>query len=635
MKLTGKDEIEKKADLTDYGSGKVVAKGWFENFLKTQLNGLTGHIEKAGYPFDTVKWDACDYISDNENPGWWVYEQTAYHLDGKIRCAIALNDVRLIGEVSETIYNVIKNADDDGYLGPKFLKKTEGWNRWPHVVFFRACIALYEFNEDKKIIDALSRHYLNDKEDLSLYRDVLNVEIMLYLYGVTGNRDVLEKAEKTYGDYNRRCKDDLCDKVALSDKKPYAHGVSYNEYSKLGVILYLYTKKREYLESSVKAFEKIDKYFMLPGGCNCSNEFMIGNDYMYSQETCDVSDYTWALHYLLLATKNTEYADKIERCIFNGGIGAVLENFKGLQYFSCANQVIADENSNHNTFFKGSEWMSYRPNPGTECCAGNVNRFMPNYVLNSWHNEGNDVYALTYSAGEYSLTYDNKKIRIKEKTDYPIRESVSFEIQTETEFSLFLRIPRWAKTHEISVDGKTISVKRNNEYFPIKILSDCTVRINFTSEIEEHVIADKIYLSKGCLVYSYGMKGERKITKSKGDGFNDYSIYPDKEWRYALVKGDYEFHDCENFDAWDLNGNLPYISVKSKKIINWDFERKDVVRRCFDLYNKRYKIVRKHCVFTPRLIGKRNLETENDLYEIKLYPYGACKLRLTVFNKIK
>ena len=614
---------------------KITAGGWFGGFLETQLKGLTGHIEKAGYPFDTVKWDADDYISNNENPGWWVYEQTAYHLDGKIRCSIALNDEKRISEVSETIYKVIAKADEDGYLGPKFLKNTSGWNRWPHVVFFRACMALYRYNKDDMIIKAIMRHYLNDKEDLSLYRDVLNVEIMLLLFDVTGDVRILKKAEKTYSDYNLRCKDDLCDRVALSDKKPYAHGVSYNEYSKLGALLYLYTNKKEYLDSSVKAFVKIDEYFMLPGGCNCSNEFLIGSDYMLSQETCDVSDYTWALHYLLLATKDPVYADKIEKCVFNGGIGAVLENFKGLQYFSCANQLIADENSNHNTFFKGSEWMSYRTNPGTECCAGNVNRFMPNYILNSWHMEGNSVYSLLYADSEFSFESENKKVRIIEKTNYPAEEKISFEIHAETEFLLYLRIPCWASDHSISVNGKRISGQEKGQYFPVKITSDCQIDVLFTSEIKEHITSGKIYLSKGCIVYSYGMKGDRKIIKSKGEGFNDYSIYPDKEWRYALIQGDYEYKECGDFSEWDICGNLPYISVKAKKIKNWDLEEKEVVRRCYNLYDKCYKVVRKHCVFTPRLLSNGKLETEKKVVNIKLYPYGACKLRLTVFNLIK
>lgn len=242
-------------------------------------------------------------------------------------------------------------------------------------------MTLYEYNHNKFIVNALSGHYLRCPFRHNKFRDVNNIEIMLWLYAQTGNSDLLKMAEEDYRSYNENCSDDNCDKVALSDKKPYAHGVTYNEYSKLGAILYTYTKKENYLYATLSAYEKIDKYFMLPGGCHSSNEFLSSNHCMESYETCDITDFTWALHYLFEATLDISFADKIEKCIFNAGIGAVLENFRGLQYFSCANQIIADYRSNHNEFFKGDKWMSYRPNPGTECCPGNVNWFMPNYIF--------------------------------------------------------------------------------------------------------------------------------------------------------------------------------------------------------------------------------------------------------------
>ena len=56
--------------------------GFLKKFLQTQMSGLTGHIEEARYPFDTVEWGRKEYFANNENPNWWVYEQTAYWLDG-------------------------------------------------------------------------------------------------------------------------------------------------------------------------------------------------------------------------------------------------------------------------------------------------------------------------------------------------------------------------------------------------------------------------------------------------------------------------------------------------------------------------------------------------------------------------
>lgn len=613
---------------------QIIPSGWIKDFLKIQMQGLTGHIEKAGFPFNSIVWGEADIQTENENPQWWVYEQVAYWTDGALRCGIALEDNSVIKKVADIIYNVINNADGDGYLGPKFLKETDGWNRWPHVVFFRACIALYDFNNDEKIVDALKAHYLGGNVDYSDYRDVLNVEIMLWLYGKTNDERLLKLAEKTYLDYNAKCADDLSEKVALSDKKPRAHGVSYNEYSKLGAILYMHTGNEKYLNSSVCATAKIDKYFMLPGGANCSDEFMIGNNYYHSIETCDVSDYTWNLFYLLKATKNPIYADKIERCIFNAGIGCVLEDFKALQYFSCANQLILDGTSNHNTFFKGSEWMSYRPNPGTECCPGNVNRFMPNYLLNSWLLEEDRVYALVYGASEFKGEINGKKVYIKETTNYPINEKICFEIKTETSFEFFFRIPQWTTSYEVFVNGEKIQIDNLNNYICLNVNGNCTVELHFESEIEEHIKGKTIWFSKGALTYSFGQKGKR-VAEGDNKEYPNYAIYPNEEWRYAISGKKRKFVPCEIFNGWDLDLQLPYIEVDAKIIKNWDFETQTTICRCVNLYEKKYKTLRNKCRFTPKLLSESQLQLEKGITKIRLYPYGACKLRLTVFNFIK
>ncbi len=612
----------------------VYPNGWIKNFLSTQMRGLTGNMEKAGFPFDRIEWGQPDIQTDNENPQWWVYEQVAYWMDGAIRCGIALGNTQTIDKIAKIIYNVLDDPDEDGYLGPKFLKITDGWNRWPHVVFFRSCMALYEYNGDEKIVAAMKKHYLCGDVSYGKLRDVLNVEIMLWLYGKTGDARLLDLAERSYSDYNAQCKDDLCEAVALSEKKPRAHGVSYNEYSKLGAILYAHTGKEKYLQASIRAVEKIDKYFMLVSGCHCSDEFMIANDYYRSSETCDVSDYTWNLFYLLRATKNPVYADKIERCIFNAGMGCVLEDFKALQYFSCANQLVLDGNSNHNAFFKGSEWMSYRPNPGTECCPGNVNRFMPNYVLNSWHVDGKNVYAFVYGAGTFDGEVDGKNVKIVEETQYPIVENVKFTVQTQTAFTFFLRIPAWASGYKLMLDGKEIVVSDRKQYIGVEIAGDCVIELAFESEIIEHKKENTVWYSKGALTYSLGMKGERR-TERRTDGFYDYAIYPDKEWRYGIVGGRYAFTGCKAFDSWDLDLALPYIEVPARRIQNWDFERKNVVRRCINLYENKYKIVRKDCTFTPKLLKNKDLCLAQETETIRLYPYGACKVRLTVFNLLK
>lgn len=435
-------------------------------------------------------------------------------------------------------------------------------------------------------------------------------------------------AEEDYISYNQSCADDNCDKVGLSSKKPYCHGVTYNEYSKLGAILYRYTGKEKYLQASESAYDKLERLFMLPGGCHCSNEFLLSDNCMESYETCDISDYTWSLMYLFDATKKGKYADLTERCIFNAGMGSVLEDFRGLQYFSCANQVIADYQSNHNYFHRGSKWMSYRPNPGTECCPGNVNRFLPNYVLNMWKKDGNAVYAVLYGAS----TFETDDIYIQEDTDYPFRESIAFDIQTKKPFDFMFRIPGWADKFTVVKDGADTEVQPQNGFARLQISKGCHIKIMFESSVQEHETNDGIYFSKGPLVYCYGLTGKRerdRNEKRSSETFPAYNIYANDKWNYAVKRGNKTMFVPGTQTGFDLNKDLPSIRVQAFEAPEWSLEQCNKIKVCDDLYKKTTHTESGQFLFTP---SPQSVGHISDCAQtLTLRPYGAGKLRVTVF----
>jgi DUF1680 family protein len=368
--------------------------GWLRAYLETQCDGLTGHLEAAGFPFDQGGW-GNHAIHHQSGSTWWPYEQTGYWLDGMVRCGILLNDSFLIEKARQPIEYTLQHADADGYLGPAFMKQPipgERWgtnNRWPHTIFFRALIAYDQYLGGDQVTQAVRRHYLSETDPHSNGRDITNVETMLWAFDRTGDERLLELAQRAFIEYNLvKPLPDTSLAELLSDKRASVHGVTFNEIGKLGAVLYRYTGNQMYLDSTVNAYRKIDLDQMLVDGVNSSTEALRGKDPLDSHETCDIADYTWGVGYLLLALGAGDYADKIERACFNAAPGAVRSDFKGLQYFSCPNQVVATRASNHNKYFHGSSWMSYRPNPGTECCPGEVNRIMPNYIARMWLSDG-------------------------------------------------------------------------------------------------------------------------------------------------------------------------------------------------------------------------------------------------------
>ena len=637
------------AKFEEVGLRQITPEGWLHDFLKKQADGLTGHLEVAGYPFNCVGWDRYDVDTTdrNDNPGWWAYEQTGYWLDGLTRLAELLNDRKLRAKAGKSFDFTLAHADPDGYLGPKFLKKSDGWNRWPHVVFFRALMAKYSATGDVSLVEAVRRHYLEPEQRHNSARDVMNVEIMLWAYMKTGDERLLKMAEEDYAVYSANCKDDNCPKAHLSNQKAYAHGVTYNEFAKLGAILYSCTGKKEYLKPVIKAYKKIDRYQMLPDGLHCSNEFLLDNNYMQSHETCDITDYTWALGYLLMATGDAEYADKIERCIFNAGIGAVEENFKALQYLSCVNQLILDRTSNHADFLQGDKWMSYRPNPGTECCAGNVNRFFPNYCARMWMKKGrNTVVAPLYGASTLTLGKGAGKLVIKEETRYPFEDTVRFTFHTAAakKLNFTFRVPGWCENATVLLNGAPAeySVKKGFATVTKEFVEGDCLTLTFPSEAKVKTWADGLYVEKGALLYTYGMKGDRQIDEKEERStkeFPAYNIYPDKPWNYALVADtDPEFVNAEaGENPWSIEGTPFSIKVTARRVPAWKLKKKTVIHPVYNLYTRPWKREEKkgNFLFTPPYPKRKTMETASlgEKETITLVPYGCAKVRVTVFPK--
>lgn len=614
----------------------IYPKDFTKAFLKMQMDGLTGHIEEAGYPFDCVEWGAEDHSPATTHEPWWRYEQVAYWLDGFTRCAILLEDQEALARATRIIYNVVDHPDC-GVLGPVVIRDPKGVNyRWPHVVFFRACMALYDYNKDMRIPLSIRDHYLSDSADYSLKRHVMNVEIMAWAYEITGDERLLDMAIKAYDGYNEVCTDDACNRVILSDQKPYIHGVTYNEFAKLGAILYRYTGNESYLNASVVTMKRAEKEFMLPGGCICSNEHMNSNHYYQSSETCNISDMTWTLGYLMKITKNPHYADLYERCIFNAGMGAITEDFRALQYFSSANQVISDHQSNHNLYMKGGSWMQYSPNPGTECCPGNVNRFMPNYVKNLWGNETEGIYCYLYGASRFVTERYGGRIEIEETTSYPATDTVTLRVRTEVPFDLFWRVPAFMKEATLTVNGRSRKVKPGREYRSVRIEGDTELQIHFAVKVVRHERKGTVYFTAGALTYSLTMEGRRE-TEILGEGrrFPKYRMYADRDWQYAIEGADAVYTPCEDFREFRVGAPLPYLTVRARKIKNYGLL---CPKRFY--YQGDVKYGRKHYVdephlFTPRLPTRSHMELSDTSEELRLYPYGSGKLRVTVFSAIE
>lgn len=657
----------KYAKLQEVSLSSIRPEGWLRRYLEVQRDGLTGHLEVAGYPFDGPGWGGTE-IKGHQGSHWWPYEQTGYWIDGMIRCGRLLGDRFLIDKARHHLTYVLAHAGKDGYLGPKFMQESgpkDTNKRWPHAVFFRALAAEHSATGDAAIPRAIAKHYHAPGCDHSFARDVINVESMLWAYHKTGDKRLLKKAIIAFEGHNRVHPDaDASLKSLLSDKRATEHGVTYNEIAKLGAILYMYTGNRKHLRATINAYRKIDRDHMLPDGVCSSTEGLAGNDALASHETCDIADYTWSAGYLLMATGDARYADKIERAVFNAAPGAVKsDDFKGLQYFSCPNQVVADHTSNHNFFFRGSDWMSYRPNPPVQCCPGEVNRIMPNFASRMWMTDSalrsatqstsgrGGIVAAFYGPSVLTTRVGRQEVTIVEETQYPFGEHVDFTVRTAApvQFALVLRIPGWCRRAAVTVNGKPLKKPlKPGTFVRIERTFDHNDRVSLSLPMDvelSHWPDGGVAVSRGPLLYAMRIEENWQVgPRSPGKDFPAWNIYPASDWNYALCVNEKNIRDAVEVvhrpltsHPWSIAAAPIELRVPARKVAGWKMiHTKSVFRKDNVTFPEKGEVdfhLKGDFRLTPPLPDPKTLPKRlaKKVETVTLVPYGCTHLRIAVF----
>ena len=615
-----------KSVLQDIGIEGMKAEGWMKEALTTQRNGLTGHIQVAGAPFDKEGWgDATQKKMDR----WEDFEQTGYWADGALRCGYLIDDPELTQRVKEWIDFQIDHPKEDGFIGPELH------NLWPHVVFFRVIMAEYSRNPSPKIIKALSNHYKNAARSQTLIktggpewdfneRTMLHIEMLCWLYQQTNDAFFIEKAENTYKAFCSR-KSPFTMQAFLSDEVPIVHSVSSFETLKIPVILYINTGKKEYLDAAIHGIQKVYKYHGLADGIPSGNEAHDGNMPNEVHETCCVSDAQWALGYFLQATGDVQWADLMEKICFNAAFSVVWKDFKSLQYYSSPNQVIAKNNSSFCMYVGGQDRMAYRIAHGPACCNGNMNRMIPLFCSRQWMKKGdNGIVAAMYAPSSFTTKLKGSKneITIQEETNYPFEETIRFRMKMKrsTPFSFWLRIPQWCKGASITVNGQAADIvcKAGTFVEVQRKFSDGDI-IELKLPMKAKSVSmpyDGVAFERGPLVFSLNVKAQEEITETReldGIKFQSRILTPLSEWNYAPV-------DTENIEVvnsndysniWNPDTTPVRLKVKAVTVTNWQLYRDNFTP------------------YMPSVIRKGEEKV------IELVPVGTTVLRMTVFPDIR
>jgi hypothetical protein len=368
-------------------------------------------------------------------------------------------------------------------------------------------------------------------------------------------------------------------------------------------------------------------------------------------ETCDITDWSWSFGYLLMAGGDAHWADRIEQMTFNALPGAVTKDFKQLQYFSSANQILCSSTACPRL---APTRMSYRAAHETPCCSGNVNRAMPNYVTRMWMRMDGGLAATLFGPSEVSTDINGQRVTITAETDYPFRETISFKIKMAkpATFALGLRIPEWCNAASVKING--IASNPDSEPGTFAMLKRefhdgdaVELQLPMSVRLKEWFAGNAVSVERGPLVYSLKIDEKRVESLHEPDairrvlkgnnvqGFPAVEFFPASEWRYGVEAA--QKNALDKFKVIEspmpenpfLADGVPVkIEVPLRTLPQWEAAWQPV----FEPPPTDIKLNPKNPAALP---DETQMQLAGESKTMTFVPYGATHLRLTTLPVIK
>ncbi len=626
--------------------GELKPEGWLKEWAGLAAKGMTKTIGE-NYTEFVKGWASAD------EPGWWHYEQTAYYTDGFTRLGFLLDDSLLVERSRKVMEAVVARQKPNGYIHSNTREYVEKWGTqeadgglyWSEAVFCRGALAYYSATKDERVLNMVKRVYEKyplftyddggypfNGGDLDKIRFLCGLENLFELSRITGDMSFADRALTVLNNFDRAFIETWARRKEFL-RTAISHGVSFNEAAKLPAIGYIFNSDPEYLAASVNNYEFLQENSMLPSGVNSSNEHLHGIGAFEAAESCDVSDFMWSNIWLARACGDSRYGDRIEQDAFNALPGALNYTFTQCVYTQAPNRIpgfhlrIRDDGS----YFKEMHWPT--------CCPSNINRALPNYIMNMAMLNGNgELLWLTY--GPAHLKTRDGKFDILCETEYPFRDNLTFTLNAvPRDQVLRMRIPQWCTDPSIFINGKALKFTVKDGYVVLSGKWKAGDKIRMTFPMQPKLVKgnEKFPFFEGRKAPSWGVM----INYNGGmvlDGFVDqgrcawvtygpllfamsmqqanresYDINEElwTEYRYALTP---ESLDNVTVDSLQMNHpfdwrwtNAPLVMNAKADLVDWNPDKGDPVMP----------------LEAPAIL-------EKDI-NVKLYPYGFLAYRLTMF----
>jgi DUF1680 family protein len=408
----------------------------------------------------------------------------------------------------ESIDVVCAAQRDDGYLNTYYILNGIE-KRWTNLMynhelfnlghFIEGAVAYYEATGKDKIVkaamkytDLVCRTFGPEENRIHGYPGhELIVMALIELYGVTSEKRYLELAkyfidergkEPLYFCEERKKYNNAADQAfelsyfqaerpVRQQKEAIGHAVrAVYLYAGMADIARMSNDQELFAACERLWKDIIEKKMYITGSIGASPygeafsfAYDLPNDTAYA-ETCAAIGLFFFAFRMLLTNPDREYADVMERTLYNGILSGISPD--GTHYFY-VNPLEVIPEAVSKDHFKSHVKITRQKWFGCACCPPNVARLFASLGKYAFTPGPHDeLYIHLYLGGSFTHNVKGQTVEVVVKTDYPWREHVSIGINTSApvSFCLGLRIPGWVREYEIKINDTMYRSEPRNGY---------------------------------------------------------------------------------------------------------------------------------------------------------------------------
>ena len=194
-----------------------------------------------------------------------------------------------------------------------------------------------------------------------------------------------------------------------------------------------------------------------PHGEAFTFDYDLPNETGYA-ETCAAIGLVLFAHRMLQVEADGEYADVMERALYNGVLSGL--SLDGTRFFYANHLTVfprASQGASDHVAASRREWF------GCACCPPNIARTIAGIGRFMYSQRQDGLYVNLYGESEAEAEVGRRSVRISQKTQYPWDGAIRLTLDSDcppARFTLALRIPGWCRKASVKVNGKSVAMGR-------------------------------------------------------------------------------------------------------------------------------------------------------------------------------